>query len=89
MYELSREIPKHTKTVKIREAKKDFTPMSDRYRAIREKSKHPMCSCFWCGHKFGNGEMMGLALMHKALNEVICGTCFDAMQEIEEGEDKP
>jgi len=81
MYVLSREIPKHKKTVKIRQAKRDGFVMSKRFRQIRAGSQNSLDACFWCGYKFENGETMGLAIMEKGRNKVICDTCFDAMQE--------
>ena len=77
MYELSKPVPSRKKVVIILQAKRDFMQMSPRYREIREKSRNPMCSCFWCGHKFADGEMMGLVIPEKGKNKVLCNSCFD------------
>lgn len=49
--------------------------MSDQFRAIRAKSRNPMCDCHWCNHSFENGEMMALASFKKIGNRTLCQKC--------------
>ncbi len=74
---LTKRVPARTKTVTFRWCSRDFTTMSERYRAIRARSRHPMDTCFWCNHKFANGEKMGLAAREKGSNVVLCQDCAD------------
>jgi len=39
-----------------------------------------MDSCFWCGYKFENGEMMALASPEKGTNKVLCQKCVDVLE---------
>ena len=74
---LSKRIPAHTKTITALWCKKDFMLMSERYREIRSKCRSPMDACYWCGHKFINGEMMALASFEeiKVGNKTLCQNC--------------
>ena len=81
MYTLRKAIAAHTKVVKITQAKREWVEMSDRFRLIRSKMRNPMDTCFWCGHKFDNGDKMGIALMDKGPNKVICNDCFDKLED--------
>lgn len=36
-----------------------------------------MDSCFWCRHKFDDGENMNLAAREKGLNVLLCDSCTD------------
>ena len=73
--QLSRVVPSHRKTVKFHWCKSDFMVMSQKYREIRSKLRSPMDSCFWCGHKFSDGEMMALANPEHGTNVVLCQIC--------------
>ena len=77
MYSLTKRVPALTKTVTFRWCLRDFSVMSDRFRAIRSVYRHKMDSCFWCGHAFENGETMGLAARYNAGNVVLCQVCAD------------
>jgi len=72
---LSRRIPARTKTVYFNWCKKDFLMMDQEYRDIRAKCGNPMDACFWCGHKFKDGEMMALAQPKKGRNKILCQDC--------------
>ena len=72
---LTRIVPAHRKSATLAWLKVDFLKMSPKYREIRGKSRRPMDSCFWCHHKFEDGEMMGLAGLKGKGNKVICATC--------------
>ena len=63
-----------TRTFEAESCKLDFMEMSDRFRAIRSKSRNPMDKCHWCKHEFVNGEMMALAFTNRG-NKVLCQTC--------------
>jgi len=83
MMQLSKRIPARTKTVKFRWCTKNFARMSDKYRRVRAKycsKRSPMDSCFWCGYKFENGEMMALASPEKGTNKVLCQKCVDVLE---------
>jgi len=77
-FALSKVIPQRKKTVKFRYAR-EFMEMSDRYREIRKGTgRSLMDTCFWCGHKFPNGEKMWLATREKGANVVLCQTCAES-----------
>ena len=58
--------------------KRDFMLMSQKYRDARKRMGTKRDSCFWCRHKFEDGEMMGLGAIKGKLNQMLCGTCIDA-----------
>jgi len=35
-------------------------------------------SCFWCGHKFEDGESMALAGPENGSNKLLCHACVDS-----------
>ena len=78
---LDRLVPAHIKRQEFLWCKLDFMPMSQEYRNIREKTKRPMDTCWWCKHKFVDGEMMALACPTKGVNRVLCQTCADQLLE--------
>ena len=78
MCKLSRSIPARTKTVRFRWVKQEFMEICPKYRAIRAKCGSPMDACFWCKHKFEDGEMMALAARDNRANVVLCQTCATA-----------
>ena len=75
---LSKVIPSHRKTVEFLWCKNEFMEMSDRYRKARgtlPKSRGAKDSCFWCGYKFKNGDMMALAKPIGKTNKILCQSC--------------
>ena len=72
---LSRKIPARTETQTALWCRKDFLEMSQRFRDIRSKSRNPMDKCFWCKHKFEDGEMMALAYFGSNDNKTLCQGC--------------
>lgn len=84
---LTRQIPARTKVVQFTWVVKSFTTMSQTYRTIRAKARNKMISCFWCGHKFEDGESIALAAREKACNVTLCHGCADAALEKAEGSD--
>jgi len=76
---LSKRIPARTKTVKINWCKKDFLEMNQKFRDVRANFEQPMDDCFWCGHKFIDGEMMSLAQLVGRRNEMLCQSCADEL----------
>ena len=75
---LSKRIPARsarTKTITAKWCTKNFTTMSDRYRAIRGKLRHPGFECYWCGYQFVNGDPIALAHFEHMANKVLCETC--------------
>lgn len=76
---LSKSIPARTKTVQFNWCKKDWMEINQRYRAGRANMRDPMNSCYWCGYKFRDGEMLALAQPLKAPNKVLCGKCADEL----------
>ena len=76
---LSRRVPARTKTETFTWIRRPFLEMSQKYRDVR-KRLNPMDSCFWCRHKFEDGETMNLAGRPKGRNVVLCDTCADSAQ---------
>lgn len=72
---LSRKIPARTETILFNWCKKDFLKMSQGYRNIRAKMSSKMDTCFWCKHRFKDGEMMALAQPKAGRNKVLCQKC--------------
>jgi hypothetical protein len=72
---LSRMLPARRHTVEFNWCKKDFVVMSQKFRDIRARSHNPMDSCFWCGHRFSDGETMALAQPKKGANKTLCQKC--------------
>lgn len=77
---LTKRVPARTKTVTFCWIAREFRRIDDKYRAIRSKSRNPMDTCFWCRHKFVNGEMMALAARDKGSNVVLCQDCAGKMK---------
>lgn len=77
---LSRMIPARRKTVEFLWIKREFMEMSQRYRNVRKSMGRPNGACWWCKHKFEDGEMMGLAAISGKLNKLLCGSCIDSAQ---------
>ena len=63
-------------TVNLLWVKRDHIKMSQEYRDIRSRYSDPMDSCFWCGHKFKEGESMALASVENCGNRIICHACI-------------
>ena len=76
---ISRVIPSHKKELIISHLKRDFMPMTDEYRRIRSEFRNPMTSCFWCGYKFVNGDMIALAFCIGG-NKVLCQSCCENVE---------
>lgn len=76
-FKLERMVPEHKKTAIFTWVRSDFMPMSERFREIRAKMREAKDShkCWWCKHKFENGEMMGLAAQIGKGNVLLCQTC--------------
>ena len=74
---LSRKVPARTKTLTAKWCRKEFLEMSPQYRAIRGTMRNKMDTCYWCKHKFQDGEMMALACFDgvKGGNKVLCQDC--------------
>ena len=81
MLTISKRIPARTKTLRIRQYKKDFTHMSESYRRIRGNMRNPGFNCYWCGHEFEMGEMIAIILPEKERNRVFCQSCAEQIQE--------
>ena len=81
---LSRQVPARIETITVLWCRKDFIPMSQRYRLMRRKMGKPRDSCFWCGHEFIDGEMMALAALEGEGNKTLCQQCADEMLVTEE-----
>ncbi len=76
---LRRLIPAHNKTITALWCKKEFMRMSQTYRDVRSRSRNPMDSCYWCKHKFDDGEMMALACFNTRGNKTLCQHCADVL----------
>ena len=82
---LTKRVPARMKTVVALWCRKDFMEMSQRFREIRAKSRNPLDSCFWCQHKFNDGEMMALACFEEKGNKVLCQECAAELLASERG----
>jgi hypothetical protein len=76
---LSKVIPQHVHSVSFNWCVRDFMLMSPEYRAARTRMNKPMDACFWCHHKFVDGEMMALAQPATGGNKVLCQTCAEML----------
>lgn len=70
---------KSTKTYTVEWINKDFCTIGPGYRAVRAKSRNKLDTCIKCGHKFADGEKMGLACFTEVGNRVVCGECCDEL----------
>ena len=71
---LSKRIPARTKTLTATWCRQEWVRIDDTFRAIRERCDRT--SCYWCKHKFENGEMMALAAFEgKVGNRTLCQDC--------------
>jgi len=78
MLKLSKRIAARTKTLEIEHCKKDMFVYDASWRKIRGRSRNPMDTCYWCKHKFVDGEKMSLAFITgRTGNKVLCGSCAD------------
>jgi len=78
---LTRRVPARTETIRFDWCRKEFVEMSDCYRMIRSGCSKPMDACFWCKHKFVNGEMMALAHEASGRNRILCQDCVAKMKD--------
>jgi hypothetical protein len=76
---LTKRIPAHTMTAQFNWCKKDFMEIGPKYREIRSGFSDPMDACFWCGHKFADGEMMALAQLKGKRNKILCQGCANQL----------
>lgn len=76
---ISKLVPARTKTLTARWCRREFMVMGQTYRAARARAGSPMDACFWCEHKFVDGEMMALAAFDAPGNKVLCGKCADEL----------
>jgi len=83
---LSREIPARREIIQAKWCKKDFIKMGKEVRKARQCMRDPMDKCYWCGHKFIDGEMMALACLSGEGNKILCQNC--AAQLESSAEDK-
>ena len=65
---------------KIRDVAVDFLTFDESYKSIRERSDYQGFSCFKCEQPFEIGDKMGLLMMHKHLNRVLCRKCAMKIQ---------
>jgi len=83
---LSREVPRHIHTVIFKWCKPDFMPYCEKYRKPMSGAKPPN-TCFWCGHKFKDGEMMAFARRDTGVNKLLCQSC--AAELVASGKESP
>lgn len=74
---LTRTIPVRKKTVEFIWIRKNFMIMGDMYRTARSTLRKPMDSCWWCGHRFEDGEAFALGCIRGTGNKVLCHDCAD------------
>ena len=76
---LSKRIPARTVTLNARWCRKDFTTFDESYRRIRGHSRYKGFECYWCHHKFEDGESIALACIEGTGNKVFCSDCADGL----------
>lgn len=72
-----REIPARREAITVLWCKQEFCRMDQDYRDIRAKAGSKKDTCFLCGHKFDDGEWIGLAGVAKKPNQVVCQGCIE------------
>ena len=77
--QLTKIVPSRRKTVEFTFCKKDFMEMGDGWRDARKGLKKKLENCYWCNHKFKDGEMMAIACPKKATNKLLCQKCADEL----------
>ncbi len=74
--QLTKQVPARRKTITFKWLKRDFMTMSPRFRKIRRKARNKLDACYWCRHKFEDGEMMALGqIVDVGPNKVFCQSC--------------
>lgn len=84
---LTKIIPARRHTITANWCRKDYIEMSPRYRNTRNRINDGrdkidrMCLCFWCKHRFEDGEMMSLVAFNgKVGNRVLCSKCATELE---------
>lgn len=77
---LIKSIPARTKTVEILWCNA-YLKMSDTYKKARGKFRYKGFACWWCGHRFEDGEQMHLAAIKGTGNKNFCSGCATAVEE--------
>ena len=77
---ITRTIPARTYTIECTSFKRDYSVMGPIWRRVRAGSSNPMTSCGLCGHKFADGETMGLGMFATGKNRTLCGKCCDELE---------
>ena len=83
-FAFTKRIPERTHTEKAQWCHRDFTQMSQQFRAVRTKARNKMDKCFWCHHAFEDGEMMALAAFECG-NQTLCQACAEKLLATEKG----
>lgn len=84
--QLSKIIPAHTVTIQFYSVSIDWATMGPKWRSARSGLKSMLDSCFWCRHKFEDGEKMTLGFSTKG-NKMLCRNCADSMQATQRSEE--
>ena len=79
-------VPARTETIIFEWCHKDFVKMGPDFRRGRSRSRNKLDKCWWCNHKFADGEMITLAHPKGKINKVLCQKCASELQA-EEGSD--
>lgn len=73
---LTKRIPSRTLTIKAEWCKIDFAVMCPIWRSVRASARNKLDKCYWCKHKFADGEAMAMAKIKGiAKNQVFCQEC--------------
>lgn len=73
--QLEREVPRHKKTVKFSNCRKDIFVYDETFVRIRSGMKNKLDKCFWCNRPFKLGDQMALAIPLEGRNKVLCDAC--------------
>jgi len=64
-----------TKVFKIDGITIDMFVYDEDFRRTRSRFRKKYGSCFKCGHKFEDGEMMSIAFIEHDKNQALCHAC--------------
>lgn len=86
MMQLSRDVPRHTRTERFQWVNLDFMPFGV-FKAARSRMKlKEYHQCYWCKKPFAEDDMIALAGPEKGANRLLCQDCGKQLQCSAQGE---
>jgi hypothetical protein len=86
MMQLSRDVPKHTRTERFTWVKTDFMLFGTFKAARKRMSLKEYTACYWCRAPFSDDHMLALAQPEKGKNRLLCQDCAKLLQSSSQGE---